>query len=70
MQVGGQHESSLLDSMATGARVSNTYPTYPPLGHSPSKDGLIPDGFTRLHEIVNKGLRWRMGMRSISLLAG
>ena len=46
MQVEGQHESSLLDLMATGARVSNTYPTFPLLGHSPSKDGLTPDGLT------------------------
>ena len=44
MQVEGQHESSLLDLMATGARVSNTYPTCPLLGDSLSKERLIPDG--------------------------
>ena len=43
MQVEGQHDGSLLLLMATGARVSNAYPTYPMLGHSPSKDGLTPD---------------------------
>ena len=57
MQVEGQHGLSLLGLMATGARVSNTYPTFPLLGHSPSKDGLTPDGFTRLHDNVNKALR-------------
>ena len=40
--------------VATGARVSNTYPTFPLLGHSPSKDGLTPDGLTWLHENVSK----------------
>ena len=42
MQVVGQHDESLLLSMATGARVRNAYPTFPPVGHSPLKDGLIP----------------------------
>ena len=27
---------------ATGARVSNAYPTFPLVGHSPAKVGLIP----------------------------
>ena len=44
MQVEGQHELSLLSSMATGARVSNTYPTWPSLGNSLSKERLMPDG--------------------------
>ena len=56
MQVEGQHESSLLDSMATGARVRNAYPICPLLRDSPSKDGLIPDGFTVSHVVVNKDL--------------
>ena len=43
MQVEGQHEVSLLTLMATGARVSNAYPTFPCLGHNPVKTGLIPD---------------------------
>ena len=29
--------------MATGARVRNAYPTWPLLGYSPAKVGLIPD---------------------------
>ena len=43
MQVEGQHEVSLLTLMATGARVRNAYRTFPLLGHSPVKTGLIPD---------------------------
>ena len=44
MQVEGQHESSLLDLMATGARVRNAYPIYPWLRDSLAKVRLIPDG--------------------------
>ena len=43
MQVAGQHELSLLSLMATGARVSNTYPTWPSHGNSLSKERLMPD---------------------------
>ena len=56
MQVAGQHEVSLLTLMATGARVSNAYPTFPILGYSPSKDGLIPDVVLRRHLIRTKDL--------------
>ena len=56
MQVEGQHESSLLLLMATGARVRNTYPTYPWLRDSLSKERLIPDGFVFSHEKTNKDL--------------
>ena len=56
MQVEGQHESSLLDLMATGARVRNTYPIYPLLRDSLSKERLIPDGFILLHDFMNKDL--------------
>ena len=41
MQVEGQHGLSLLRPMATGARVSNTYPTSPTVADSPAKVGLI-----------------------------
>ena len=54
MQVEGQHGGSLLSLMATGARVRNACPTYPRLGDSPSKDGLIPDAVTYLHGLVTK----------------
>ncbi len=54
MQVEGQHELSLLSLMATGARVSNAYPTFRLLGYSLSKERLIPDGMVRLHEITIK----------------
>ena len=56
MQVEGQHESGLPDLMATGARVRNTYPIYPWLGDSLSKERLIPDGFMSSHELMNKDL--------------
>ena len=56
MQVEGQHESSLLDLMATGARVRNTYPIYPWLRDSLSKERLIPDGLPLRHLLGNKDL--------------
>ena len=56
MQVEGQHWDSLLFQMATGARVRNTYPIYPWLGDSLSKERLIPDGFALPHEGANKDL--------------
>ena len=43
MQVEGHQVSSLLGMLATGARVRNTYPIYPVLGDSLSKERLIPD---------------------------
>ena len=49
MQVEGQHEGSLLPLMATGARVSNAYPTWPTVGNSPAKVGLMPDVVQRGH---------------------
>ena len=56
MQVEGQHDDSLLLLMATGARVSNAYPTFPLLGDNPSKGGLIPYVFHGRHLMWNKGL--------------
>ena len=56
MQVEGQHIDSLLFMMATGARVRNTYPIYPWLRDSISKERLIPDGFMSSHELMNKDL--------------
>ena len=57
MQVEGQHEISLLILMATGARVSNAYPTWPLLGYSPAKVGLIPDVVRPPHEGRTKVFR-------------
>ena len=66
MQVAGQHQVSLLTWMATGARVSNAYPTCPPPGDSPAKAGVMPYALTQRHQRVRKGaIRWRMGMRLI-----
>ena len=56
MQVEGQHDLSLLSLMATGARVSNTYPTFRLLRDSLSKERLIPDSIERLHDIPIKDL--------------
>ena len=56
MQVEGQHESSLLLLMATGARVRNTYPIYPWLGNSLSKERLMPDGLSVRHLAGSKDL--------------
>ena len=56
MQVEGQHESSLLLLMATGARVRNTYPIYPWLGNSLSKERLMPDGLRLRHLDYSKDL--------------
>ena len=49
MQVEGQHDDSLLLLMATGARVSNAYPTCPPLGDNLAKVRLIPNDISRRH---------------------
>ena len=56
MQVEGQHDLSLLRLMATGARVSNAYPTFPIVGNSPAKVGLMPYVFLREHFMRNKDL--------------
>ena len=56
MQVEGHREVSLLTLPATGARVSNTYPTFRLLGDSLSKERLIPDSMVRLHDITIKDL--------------
>ena len=70
MQVEGQHEVCLQTLMATGVRVSNTYPTCLPLGNSLSKERLMSDGTEVSHETSFKEFRWKMGMRSIRQLAG
>ncbi len=49
MQVEGQHDDSLLLLMATGARVSNAYPTFPLLGDNLAKVRLIPYDVLRSH---------------------
>ena len=71
MQVEGQRGGSLLSPPATGARVSNTYATCPPQGDNREKSRLIPHDATYGHPEVAKGaIRWRLGMRRISQLAG
>ena len=47
--------------MATGARVRNAYPTWPSLGYSPAKVGLIPDVVKQVHIFLTKGLPVRDG---------
>ena len=56
MQVEGHHRISLLILMATGARVSNAYPTFPLLRDSPAKVGLIPDVVIFMHVNRTKDL--------------
>ena len=56
MQVEGQREVSLLTLPATGARVSNAYPTFRLLRDSLSKERLIPDGILMTHVIKIKDL--------------
>ena len=45
----------------SGARVRNAYATYPLLGDSPEKFGLIPHGITRWHLKVIKDLSVKDG---------
>ena len=42
--------------MATGARVRNTYATWPLLGDSPGKPGLIPHNTMESHGFIVKDL--------------
>ena len=56
MQVEGQHGLSLLRPMATGARVSNTYPTCRLLLASLLKGRLIQDGIMSPHVHMIKGI--------------
>ena len=56
MQVAGQHGGCLHSLMATGARVSNAYPTFRTLRDSLSKERLIPDSMVRLHDSTIKDL--------------
>ena len=56
MQVEGQHGLSLLRPMATGARVSNTYPTCRLLLDSLLKGRLIQDGIMSPHVHMIKGI--------------
>ena len=61
MQVAGQQDDSLLLLLATGARVSNAYPTWPLVGNSPAKVGLMPYVFPTEHLDGNKDLSLRDG---------
>ena len=51
--------------MATGARVSNTYPTCLILPDSLLKGRLIRDSIKSQHFLLIKEFRYKMGMRSI-----
>ena len=71
MQVEGQHWRGLPRQMATGARVSNAYPTCPQPRNSPPKGGLMPHEPARRHLSAGKGFfRLWMGMRPIRQQAG
>ena len=70
MQVEGQREGSLLSLSATGARVSNAYPTFPLVGHSPAKVGLTPYVIRRGNLNWIKGLSLRDGHASDQVVGG
>ena len=61
MQVEGQHVGCLQPMMATGARVSNAYPTCPVLMDSLAKARVIHDVVMFLHGNMTKGLPVRDG---------
>ena len=61
MQVEGQREESLLSLSATGARVSNAYPTFPLVEDSPAKVGLILYVLSGWHLMESKGSPLRDG---------
>ena len=61
MQVEGQQVVCLHIMLATGARVSNAYPTFPSVGHSPAKVGLIPYVVLRWNLTRTKDLSLRDG---------
>jgi hypothetical protein len=54
MQVEGQHSPEQSGLMATGARVSNAYATYPVLGDNPEKFGLISHEDIERHLLIFK----------------
>jgi hypothetical protein len=54
MQVEGHHVPTQVGMVATGARVSNTYATYPVQGDSPEKFGLIPHKDIERHLLIFK----------------
>ena len=56
MQVEGQQIESLLLMLATGARVSNAYPTFPVVENSPAKVELMLYVVFRRHLKNTKGL--------------
>ena len=56
MQVEGQHVGCLQPMMATGARVSNAYPTCRLLLDSLLKGRLIQDGIMSPHVHMIKGI--------------
>ena len=64
MQVEGHHAVGLPAVVATGARVSNAYPTIRGPGDSLPKGGLIPGGVRGFHGRLTKGfVRPATGMR-------
>ena len=66
MQVEGQHCGRLRPLVATGARVSNAYPTCRLVRHSPLKGGLIPDVVAGGHPpAIKDSIGTPMGMRTI-----
>ena len=67
MQVVGQHVLGLPGMMATGARVSNAYPTCPLPRDSLAKVRLIPHAFHVSHGIWKKGIYTGKGWGCVPL---
>ena len=61
MQVEGQHCPTQEGLVATGARVSNAYATYPALEKNPEKFGLILHNDIERHLFIFKALAVRAG---------
>ena len=55
-----------IDLMATGARVSNTWLTYPKVGDNVPKGMLIPYKLPGFRTLGEKFRRFRRGLRAIS----
>ena len=57
--------NSPFGELTSGKRVRNTYATYPFLGDSPKKFGLISHSIAVWHQAVIKEFRKRIGVRPI-----
>ncbi len=64
MQVERKQVSSQDEMLSSGARVRNTYATYPLLGNNPAKAELIPHSIVEWHHLTLKDLLVKDGHAS------